>query len=441
MRTIKVEELRDALAQDGEIAVLDVREVADYIPEHLLFAINLPLSRFELQADALVPRRSTRVVLVDDAGDLAEEAAAKFTSAGYRDVSALSGGTRAWARAGLEVYFGRNTPGVVFGEVLEHQLHTPNISASELQSKLQARDDVLVLDTRPRAEFEEEHIPGAIRCAGSELAYRAASLANSPDTQLVVNCGGRTRAILGAQGLINLGSENPVAALTGGTMEWVLAGFTLEAGPGRTAPLPKAEAAEEARRRAVDLADSNGIRQIDPETLQGFAADTERTLYRFDVRSTEEYLAGHLPGFRSTPDGELFSRVVKYIGTWGARVVVFDPEGVRDLISASWLIQQGGYDVYVLRAPLTGVLEVGPERSSVLRRSCRPLDRCPRTAATPERRLCCRVGYRPELLLRQAAHRRRCVQPAAAACRWNSQGRSADSHHIGGWCSRERRCQ
>ncbi len=87
-----------------------VREVADYIPEHLLFAINLPLTRFELQVDALVPRRSTRVVLVDDAGDLVEEAAAKFTSAGYRDVSALSGGTRAWARAGLEVYFGRNTP-------------------------------------------------------------------------------------------------------------------------------------------------------------------------------------------------------------------------------------------------------------------------------------------------------------------------------------------
>ncbi len=213
----------------------------------------------------------------------------------------------------------------MFGEVLEHQLHTPNVSASELQSKLLARADVLVLDTRPRAEFEDEHIPGAIRCAGSELAYRAAGLANSPDTQLVVNCGGRTRAILGAQGLINLGSRNPVAALTGGTMEWLLAGFTLEAGPGRTAPLPTAEAAEEARRRAVDLADSNGIRRINLEMLQGFAKDTERTLYRFDVRSPRG-VPGRAPAGipfhtrrRAVQQG---CQIHRHLGRTGCRVLI-----------------------------------------------------------------------------------------------------------------------
>ena len=367
MSTINVQGLRAALADENEIAVLDVREVADYIPEHLLFAVNLPLSRFELQVDSLVPRRSTRIVLVDDAGELVAEAAEKLAAAGYTNVSALSGGTRAWKRAGLEVYFGRNTPGVVFGEVLEHQLHTPNVSASQLRAKLQAGDDVVVLDTRPRAEFDAEHVPGAIRCAGSELAFRAASLASSPDTQFVVNCGGRTRAILGAQGLINLGINNPTAALTGGTMEWLLNGFTLETGPGKSAPLPSAEAAAEARSRAQRLARAHEVRSIDLNTLREFEKDTTRTLYRFDVRSSEEYQVGHLAGFRSTPDGELFSRVVKYIGTWRSRVVLFDSEAVRDLFTASWLIQQGGYEVYVLRAELAGVLETGPERTTVLR--------------------------------------------------------------------------
>jgi rhodanese-related sulfurtransferase len=366
MHTINVQELRAALADGSEIAVLDVREVAGYIPEHLLFAVNLPLSRFELQVDSLVPRRSTRIVVVDAAGELATEAAQKFAAAGYTNVSVLCGGTRAWKSAGSEVYFGRNTPGVVFGEVLEHQLHTPNISAARLQEKLQAGDDVIVLDTRPRVEFDAEHIPGAIRCAGSELAFRAASLASSPETQLVVNCGGRTRAILGAQGLINLGIGNPVAALTGGTMEWVLNDFTLEVGPGKSAPLPSSEAAAEARRRAATLAHSHEIQSIDLQTLRGFEKDTTRSVYRFDVRSSEEYQAGHLPGFRSAPDGELFSRVVKYIGTWRARVVLFDSEAVRDLFTAGWLIQQGGYEVYVLRADLTGTLESGAERTVVL---------------------------------------------------------------------------
>ena len=42
---------------------------------------------------------------------------------------------------------------------------------------------------------------------------------------VIVNCGGRTRSIVGAQSLINAGVSNKVVSLKDGTMAWHLAGF------------------------------------------------------------------------------------------------------------------------------------------------------------------------------------------------------------------------
>ena len=41
------------------------------------------------------------------------------------------------------------------------------------------------------------------------------------------------------------------------------------------------------------------------EDLPRFAAEAGRTSCRYDVRTPEEFAAGHLPGFRSAPDGQL----------------------------------------------------------------------------------------------------------------------------------------
>lgn len=369
---LSVPELKAALHDGQELALVDVRDAGAWTGGHLLFAVNAPFARLELVIGRLVPRLSTRVVLVDEREEVAHQAAERLRQAGYSNVAVLSGGTSAWAKAGYEVWIGRNTPGAAFGEVVEHEVQTPNISAVDLQKRF-ARGDVVLLDTRPRDEFENQRIPGALLCAGTELAYRVHALGLAPDTLVAVNCGGRTRAILGAQSLINLGIANPVAAVTGGTMEWLIANFAVERGPGKEAPHPGPEAIVLAREAAVRLAKAESIRSIDAATLKRFESEqATRTLYRFDVRTTEEYLAGHLPGWRSTPDGELFARIVKYIGTRGARVVLYDSAGVRDVLTASWLQQQGGFDVYVLEDRDAPLLEIGPEQQTILQPSGLP---------------------------------------------------------------------
>ncbi len=62
-----------ALENDGkELAILDPREEGTYGQGHLLHAVNIPLSKLELNVDVLVPRRSTRIVLADGGEGTAE---------------------------------------------------------------------------------------------------------------------------------------------------------------------------------------------------------------------------------------------------------------------------------------------------------------------------------------------------------------------------------
>ena len=74
-RGVGPRDIKTMLADGGELALLDVREELIFSRGHLLHARSLPLSRLELRIRALVPRRATRVVLVDDGDGLAQRAA------------------------------------------------------------------------------------------------------------------------------------------------------------------------------------------------------------------------------------------------------------------------------------------------------------------------------------------------------------------------------
>src|ERR1044072_6323917 len=96
--------LRGMLLDGGELALIDVREERVFSENHLLFARSVPLSRLELRIARLVPRRSTRLVLVDDADGLAKRAAAVLGQARYADISLLDGGNPALEAAGYELF-------------------------------------------------------------------------------------------------------------------------------------------------------------------------------------------------------------------------------------------------------------------------------------------------------------------------------------------------
>ncbi|MEX4003654.1 rhodanese-like domain-containing protein [Paraburkholderia sp. EG285A] len=365
---IQPRELHARLAQPNEIAVLDVREQGEFFDRHLLFSSVAPLGRLGLVIDRLVPRRATPVVLVDNAGEYTSDAATWLARFGYTNIAILDGGVSAWQAAGLEVFSGTNVVSKAFGEIIEHQLDTPNIDAVTLKALQDRGADLVVLDSRPFDEFRRMSIPGGIDCPGAELVYRVGEVAPSPHTLVVVNCAGRTRSILGAQSLVNAGIPNPVAALTGGSMAWLLEGFELEHWQVRHAPRPASAQLADARARAERVALQSNVRVIDAATLARFEAERDtRTLYRFDVRDPHEYAAGHAPGWRNAPGGQLVQATDEYIGTRGARVVLTDEDCVQARITASWLTQLGGYEIYLYDDALDAAVETGAEPLIVLR--------------------------------------------------------------------------
>jgi rhodanese-related sulfurtransferase len=169
----------------------------------------------------------------------------------------------------------------------------------------------------------------------------------SPDTTVVVNCGGRTRSIIGAQVLINAGFPNAVYALKDGTQGWKLAGFQLNHGRTEAVPLPSKNGLAWSQQAAQRVAQRFGIRRIDAERLQQLRADATRTLYLLDVRNPEEFEQGHVPGAQSAPGGQLVQATDTFIAVRPSIVVLCDNDGIRATMTAAWLVQMGHDEVYV----------------------------------------------------------------------------------------------
>ena len=362
MRTATTNEVRQALIDRREIALLDLRDEAPFAEAHPLFAANLPLDRLDLDILDRVPRLTTPIVVYDDGEGLVEQAISRLAALGYSSVRLLDGGLNGWRAAGGEVFRDVNVPSKAFGELVEARRHTPSLSASEVHALIERGADLVVLDARRRDEYQTMSIPTAISVPGAELVYRAPSIVPRPETLVIVNCAGRTRSIIGTQSLVNAGVVQHVAALRNGTIGWVLDGFALDHGQQRTAPAIDAGAAARARLAARDVAHRAGVRYISSSDLATLLADVARTTYRFDVRTPEEYEAGHPPGFRSAPGGQLVQETDVFAPVRGARIVLWDDQAARADMTASWLAQMA-WEVYVLDATLASAdLETGPWR-------------------------------------------------------------------------------
>lgn len=357
--TVTPADIRRALLLREEIALLDLRYEAGFAKGHPLFAANMAVDRIAIEAGARLPRKNVPIVLYDDGEGLVATGAERLAALGYTDISALDGGLTAWRAAGYEVFEDVNSYSKAFGELVEARRHTPSLGADEVAKLIADKANIAILDVRRFDEYATMNIPGSVSVPGAELVLRAGQAAPDPDTTIIVNCAGRTRSIIGTQSLINAGVPNKVRALRNGTIGWTLARHTLDHGASRRGAIGPFEGGPA---NARDVAYRAGVRRIGASELAAIVAQTHRTLYRFDVRDAEEYAAGHLPGFRHYPGGQLVQETDMAAPVRGARIVLTDDRSVRADMTASWLGQMG-WEVYVLDGGYDGALEIGPPRA------------------------------------------------------------------------------
>ena len=364
-KTITPKQLYRLILTDTEFALIDVREQGEFATSHILTACCVPLSAMEILMPEMVPRQDTMIVLVGDCfssrHNLLHRAATCLYELGYRNISLLDGGIESWQNSGYLLFSGINTLSKAFGEFVEATYKTPRIDATSLKRKIDLDEKILIFDARPAEEFRRVSIPGALNVPGAELLYRFFELVRDPDVQVVINCAGRTRSIIGAQSLINAGVPNSVMALENGTMGWHLAGFELDSDRTDVLPGPSEASLLAAARCAQGVAKRYGVKVVERKKVLEWQKDTNsKNLYLLDVRSPEEFVGGHLIGSKNAPGGQLVQATDDYVAVRNARLVLVDDNEIRATMTASWLIQMGWRDIFVLSGGIGGMnLEKG----------------------------------------------------------------------------------
>lgn len=350
--------VKDALVGDREFALIDVREFGQYGEGHPFFSVNLPYSQLECLAPRLLPSRYAMVVVFDDGDGVAARAAGRLTTLGYEDVRVMVGGAPAWSQAGFTLFKGVNLPSKAFAELVEQALETPHLSADALRAQLASGANVVVLDGRTPAEYRKMSIPGARSCPNAELSLRIHALTPDPDATIVINCAGRTRSIIGAENLRALGLPNPIIALENGTQGWQLAGLELERGK-TPQPLPgvSEHGARIAKQWSRVFAQRYAIPRVSSSEIEQWR-EGSLSLYVFDVRSAEEFHAGHLRGSTHAPGGQLAQATDHWVAVRGARIVLVDNYELRAFVTARWL-RAMGHDAYVAETLPDDLSDIG----------------------------------------------------------------------------------
>lgn len=372
-----------ALYRSGhEFALIDSREQWDFCRGHALIASSCPLSSAELVVEDLIPRKASRVIVMDEDSEAgsarSRRALQRLEELGYSDLCVLEGGTRGWQAAGYRLFSGIHVYSKLFGEYVEHRFASREIEAAELAVALRSPSPPMTLDVRPGAEFRQATVPGALNVPADTLLRAVPALARDATTPIVVHCGGRTRGIIAAQTLALAGVPNPVAVLTNGTMGWRLAGFDTLAGDEHP-PLIADYTVEHSRRYARALFDRTTIRRIGAtELAQTLEEGAEITTYLIDVRSSWEYEAAHHPLARHAAAGQLLQELDAVIGVRNSRVVLLDDIGDRAAYAGYWLQRAGWRDVRWFsyadyRGPLTCGRWRRPDSSGMLSEACRYL--------------------------------------------------------------------
>jgi rhodanese-related sulfurtransferase len=373
--TIAPASLKSLLEGKTPFALIDVREAGEYNSSHIPGSSLIARRQLELVVAQAVPFKGTPVVVCDDDGRRAALAAGTLERLGYRQVSVLDGGINRWVTDGFETEWGMNVPSKDFGEKVEVVHHVPEVEAKDLAARIRSGEKFVILDSRTPEEFRRFCIPGGRSVPGGELALRITDIARDidTDTTIIVNCAGRTRSIIGARVLQRMGIPR-VYGLKNGTAGWVLAGHQLETGADRVQlPEPSTAGVAAAEAYAARVAAEDGVRMLDVPALKSVMDRRgAESIYFIDVRTAEEYAAGHIPGFRWFPGGQAVQRSDDVAVVKNAPVVFVCDKKARATVVASWYRQMGFRDVFAVDGGTTawsasgGALEKGlPDESPV----------------------------------------------------------------------------
>ncbi|MCO6450586.1 MAG: hypothetical protein J5I90_07330 [Caldilineales bacterium] len=134
--------------------------------------------------------------------------------------------TKALVRIGLDNAVGY-IPGLEFWASTGHELEVLHQMTADQLFERHLRGDVAIIDVRNQNEFEESHIPGAIKIQAGQLSDHLDKIPRKGT--VVLHCLGGDRSSVASSYLLGQGFDN-VVNLTGGIRCWWDAGYPVERG-------------------------------------------------------------------------------------------------------------------------------------------------------------------------------------------------------------------
>ncbi|SFM41414.1 MBL fold metallo-hydrolase [Methanolobus profundi] len=185
--------------------ILDVRSFESFGGQHIPQAYNIDLnSNFPTYAGWLLPPEKD-ILLVTDSYSQAFEACKQLHRVGHDRITGyLEGGMYGWVTDGLPTK------------------HVPQISASELHTRITDGKEAIILDVRSASEYRDLHLEGAINIPVHELRERHSELDKELETILI--CGSGQRSSMGCSILLQKGA-NDVKNVSGGMTGYSAAGY------------------------------------------------------------------------------------------------------------------------------------------------------------------------------------------------------------------------
>lgn len=103
--SITVEQLKKAMDdQDVFFEIVDVREPDEYAAGHLADALHIPRGKAEWMTPAMIKDPGTKIYIYCKGGARGSLVTKMLLDAGYSDVTNVTGGFKAWAKAGYPFY-------------------------------------------------------------------------------------------------------------------------------------------------------------------------------------------------------------------------------------------------------------------------------------------------------------------------------------------------
>ncbi len=102
-------------------------------------------------------------------------------------------------------------------------------NVQEVKKKLDASEELILMDVREESEWARGHLPGAVYLGKGVIERDIEQKVPDKNAPLVLYCGGGYRSALAAENLQKMGYTN-VVSMDGGWRGWLEAGYPIAKG-------------------------------------------------------------------------------------------------------------------------------------------------------------------------------------------------------------------